>query len=303
MILGVCVLSQCDVFGKETNNKKELNVQKLVLTINAKNQLKYFSLGTYVGWGIKGHLLINGIKIYKFKNRFSGNTFAVQPWVMPGNNRFTLVIEKIADEPKDHDSRAHLVEIEFRGMEEQGIPQDADNMCSMTIDLADVQGKNMPIAHNYTFNIDKKSFQYRRLWDEAEQIDSLTEEDKKEMMKLRNELADTYNALDFDSAANLLTYYFEDRSASTGLSVEDEKKAFVSMLNMTKKHYGFEKNAVMPFPIDNAKFDLLSNNRVVSLESSAGKGAILLNCKKGAFKIDSGYFVKVNGKWIILNKN
>jgi len=232
---------------------------------------------------------INGVPFIKnLDNDGFITTEPVNLWLKNGKNTLAYTIHS------DDGNTGYSPQVNalvFTHDNTQELPTPLNNLAS--ISYSHSEENTYPLTKTVEFNLNEKI--NTRLWDEAENITALSQQDKNEMMAIANSLA-SYVLSDIKKAIDLQAYKIKEDALSEGKTIERLTDAATKSYEWLGSQKDLQIDNIDPSEIN---FNICGGGQLVNMMRSNNEDAIILESDDMYFDIGL-YFSKIQGKWTIV---
>jgi hypothetical protein len=233
---------------------------------------------------------LNGLNFYKWNTK--GGSFGnneIQNWLMPGTNILKIEIQNTNPHIKLSNYTKHHLQFSLHGLESPGAPDDSNALWDIGLD------PEKATHLEFTFEMPAKQVPPSKLWIEADKISELTETDKLEIIRQRDEVISAFKKSNFLDIWKLREFAIVDLASQSGKSVEEAKKRHLEdcammaeVIDLTTTRAGKGE------PV----FTILAQGKVVELSGSKSQYGIEFNEKQaGATGGTKLFFARMRGSW------
>lgn len=237
---------------------------------------------------------LNGVQL--IDNKEGGNatiSYPINGWLMPGENRLTFKLTPFPDAGSM--PTANIKVYLHDSKEETPTPGVVIAEYNYPAQGEKATGQNGLVDWQVSFVFDTKI--PVRLWDEASIIKTLDANDKKEIVKLANDLRDALLNKDIDKLVHLQEYRLQEDALAENKTVSELQEA---MIESYEWMLGLEGMVVGPsLELEQANFETCCKDKVVILTRKKGPEAVQLETDELYFDIDI-YVAKINQQWKIV---
>ena len=222
-------------------------------------------------------------------------TEPVSTWLLHGNNNLTIKIKPLDEENKNLSPTVEI--ILFLHDSASTVPKPKVIYAKYNYpDKENNKEKEIKLPVSESISFDFPSEIGTKLWNEAETLKNISENDKNEIVELINNLENSLINKDISSAINLQEYKILDDSIA-------EKKSVERLEDATKKGYEWlnQQTGVVAkkLTLDTTKFIICCKQMVVYIARKTGEDAILLESDDLYFDIPV-YVSKIKNRWTIV---
>jgi len=232
---------------------------------------------------------INGVPFIKnLDNDGFITTEPVNLWLKNGKNTLAYTIHS------DDDNAGYSPQVNalvFTHDNTQELPTPLNNLATISYSH---DGKiTYPVTKSVEFDLIEKV--NTRLWDDAEKLTALNQEDKNEMLAIANNLAE-YVLSDTKQAIDLQAYKIKEDALSEGKTIERLTEAATKSYEWLRSQKDLKIDKIDPNEIN---FNICGGGQLVNMMRSNNEDAIILESDDMYFDIGL-YFSKIQGKWTIV---
>lgn len=251
----------------------------------------YYALRVYTMY-VNISIELNGTSILEHKNKGGiSTTIMINPWLMSDANQLTIKLKPYThgEEP---DPTADIMLFLHDSSQEHSTPKKiyVDYKISKIIDK---EGNlKLPRSDSFQFKPEEKA--PTRLWDEAEIIESISSDDKAEMIELINQLEKSLLNKDVEKTIKLQEFKIAEDAAANYKAIEEMQKG----ARFNYKWLAEQDITGQLLTADSAKFEISSNKKLIHVTRKDGNEAVLLETNDDHIDIEI-YMAKINNKWVI----
>lgn len=215
-------------------------------------------------------------------------------WIKPKTNRFTVEL----DLPKSEELNPALGKVNavlFISDPESEIPKPGKILTKFIWPIPD-QESVFPYVFNGTFDVENPPDTY--LWKDAEQIETLIDKDKEEMINKVNGLIDAFLKKDINRILSNLEYRFEEEARAEGKSAERIREVVTEQYNWM---FGLGELTAEKLDNSNAVLKIVGDSKVVQINKNQYDPAIIIQNEPSDLNFGINvFFAKIKGNWIIV---
>lgn len=257
---------------------------------NADNTYYYLSLQCN---GVVCSIELNGVVIVEDKSGNGINAdIPVNSWIMPSDNVLTMnVYSEVSD---DNHLETKLFIHDNESMRPTAKATLAES--KYPVEPIGILPLSLPIPildEKFEFIPDTK------LWNEAEQIAELSEQDKTDILTLAENVRQAIANKDAEKAYGLLKYRFNDMATADFHTPEKIKEVAIKQYEWIFGEAS-EETFSEPLTIENSTFKIAANNKLVLLYGDSGRDAVVFTdpVNQDITAIDV-FASKINGEWTV----
>jgi len=232
---------------------------------------------------------INGVPF--IKNLDTDGFITTEPvnlWLKNGKNTLSYTIHP---DDEDESYSPQINALIFTHDNTQEFPTPLKNLATIT--YTHVDDTKYPASESIDFELNEKI--NTRLWDDAENITALSQDDKNEMIAIANSLAE-YVLSDTSQAVKLQAYKIKEDALSEGKTIERLTEAATKSYEWLRSQKDLKIDNIDPNEIN---FNICGGGQLINMMRSNNEDAIILESDDMYFDIGL-YFAKIQGKWTIV---
>jgi hypothetical protein len=244
--------------------------------------------------GVGLYLGVNGVQLLVDPKGDGIRTLLpVNEWIMPGENKLTATLNWPAHQDFKPNTAAVKLSL-FESDPESEFPDPLKVLAEATWPAPPPEREQYP--HKISVPFEVSSPPPASLWEQAEEIDEVTDEAKDIMLEKIETLRTAIMAGNHDLILRLLDYRYAEDARVNGIDPEKLK-------NSVKRQYEMlldEPNvSSSPLEKENASFLLAVKNKVVKVVGLNSKDAIVITTEEAEYEIQA-YLAKIGGEWIFV---
>ncbi|MCW8935132.1 MAG: hypothetical protein OQK98_10445 [Gammaproteobacteria bacterium] len=275
-------------------NKLFLNAIFLLTIFTCENAMSQETTTTkqYIKVEMKdaiSDISLNGVPF--IKNLDTDGFITTEPvnlWLKNGKNTLAYTIHS-DDENTSYSPQVNA--LVFTHDSTQEFPTPLKNLAS--ISYSHSEKSKYPVTKSIEFQLNEKI--NTRLWDDAEKITALNQNDKNEMIEIANNLA-KFVLNDTKQAINLQSYKIQEDALSEGKTIDRLIEAATKSYEWLRSQDALKIDNINSNEIN---FNICGDGQLVNMMRSNNEDAIIIESEEMYFDIGL-YFSKIKGKWTIV---
>ncbi len=240
---------------------------------------------------LKGVVELNGAPLFKTKSKISNVDYPINMWLKPQGNVVNVDLAVISEK-----SPWHLKLYLFLHDKNEEVPTPS----RILFDLNQIEGLGDSRKKlDMNFDVKQRLPELTSVWAEAESLQSVKQEDIKEMVAIANAFATAVKEGRIEDVLKIIDYKISEDAMSEGKIKENLVEVNREGFEMLSSETGVEVSVVGN---ENAKVSMLGANKMVLLEKLVDDklmDAIIFDGKDYVYEIPL-YFAKINGSWVVV---